>query len=157
MAKLTEIEQRAVDLKLEGLNNKQIGAILYPNATTGTQSVLMTRLFKKKHIAKILENGLEQSLKRYNVTYDRLIKKLESKLDASKIDYKTGEVLEDNAVQMSALKTLLALLIDKDKKIDNPISGVLRSNDNYNPELVNAINNNVDDIELQRIIFKKNE
>ena len=147
MAQLTEKQLRIAKLKSEGKTNRDIAKIEYPDAKDHAGEVIVSRELKKGHVAKYVEQGREIALKKYGVTWDILIAKLVIMLNADKSDFHTGEILPDFTVQMSALKELAKMLDKPTQDRTTPID---------NKDLVNALNNSIDDVELQRLVFRKN-
>lgn len=155
LLQLSDKQRRIAEFKKQGMKNKDIAKIEYPNANPNTGAVLVSKQLKKMNVNRQIERGREWALRKHGVTFDLLIGKLVKKLDAEKTDPRTGEVSDDNGTQMNAIKTLLTY-IDKDDtnlngKFTNPPIGVQSSN----PELMDAIKNG-NDVEIQRILFNKN-
>jgi len=145
MAELSIKEQEIIKLKSQGLKNREIAKIVYPQATQHAGDVLISRALKKPDVAKYVDQGVERALSKHNIHWDNLIGKLKIMLDADKTNPMTGEISADYAVQLNAIKTLISLM--PKQQANNAPSNIT--------ELTEAINNNVDDVELQRITFKK--
>jgi hypothetical protein len=145
---LTNKQAEIVKLKSQGLTNRAIAKIVYPEATIHAGDVLVSRQLKKSHVAKYVDQGREIALRKYNITYDLLLAELTIMLSAMKTDIHTGEVLPDYQVRLAAVKTFLPML-------EKP-PGTAKTNPITNPELFKALKDNNNEVELQRIVFTKN-
>ena len=133
MVEITAKQKRMAEMKSKGLSNREIAAIEYPHAKLHAGDVIVSRELKKLSVAKYVDKGREAALRRYSITWDRVIAKLNFFLDS-----------DNNNLQMQALRTILPML-----EHSEPIQ-----KQDYT-ELSKAINSNIDDVELQRIVFKK--
>jgi hypothetical protein len=136
MIELDVNQQKIADLKSQGKTNREIAKIVYPQQKLRNAEVLVSRQIRKPNVAKYIDKGKEYALIKYNMTWNRIIAKLEYFLDG-----------DNENLQFQALRTLISLLPDK----------IEPTNKQDNKELIAAINSKVDDVELQRIVFKKNE
>lgn len=150
MVEISDKNLRIAKLRSEGKTLKEIARIEYPAATESSGTTIVSRELKKPHVAKYIDKGREYELKKHNITWERLIRKLEAKLEATKTDYHTGKILDDNATQLQAIKMLVTMLSE------NKATQIQGSTTNTT-ELVNAIKDNLNDVELQRVIFTSKE
>jgi hypothetical protein len=136
MVEISEKQQLMAKLKSQGKTNREIAKIAYPQTEMHNAEVIVSRQLKKPNVVKYIDTGREAALRRYGITWNRVISKLNYFLDS-----------ENESMQMQALRTILSMLpasSEPTKKEDNK-------------ELIAAINSKVDDVELQRIVFKKSE
>jgi hypothetical protein len=147
MVELSEKQEKLIELKSQGMKNKDIAAILYPEATEHAGAVIISRELQKPHVAKYVQQGRDAILKKYDINWNTIIAKLVIMLNAEKTDGLTGEIKPDYVLQLQVIKTILPML-DKANPQQNPIK-------NY-PELQRALDKG-NEVELQRLVFKKNE
>lgn len=86
---------------------------------------------------------LEPLLKRHNVTKDQYVKNIGDAMTAEKMNTFTGEITPDYALRLSANKQAKELLNFSDDEIRK------------DPELAKAITDNLDELELTRLVLKK--
>lgn len=142
MAELSEKQLRLAEMKSQGMKNKDIATALYPNATEHAGAVIVSRELKKPHVAQYVDKGREHALKKYKVNWDRIIFKLDKMLDAEKTNYRTGEIEPDYAAWGVAISKLMPML---GQVKETP------TQENYT-----MIKKGMDEVELQRLVFKKN-
>lgn len=126
-------------LKSKGFKNKDIAPIVYPHLPLESAIVKVSRHITKGKAGQYIEQSKTIALKEHNVTWDRLIKKLEDKLDATKSDFHTGALLDDHATQLTALKILISLIDTKPDK-------------NEPPPLIGDLPPGIDEIQLVRLL-----
>jgi hypothetical protein len=143
MDQLSDIQAQIVKLKSEGLNNRQIGLIVYPGMKQSVADVKVSRELKKNSVAKYIDQGRELSLKKYNISFDRVMHKLNYMLDKTKLNTFTGEVEDDIQAQTFAINKLLPML---DKPPEKP------NNITNNIALIKALNTS-DPVKLQDAFF----
>ena len=147
---LSETQALILKYKNEGLANTKIAKLVYPNAKANTARMMVSRQLNSKAMLEYVNATEQQALLTKNITWLRLITKLEKMLDSEKNIYnKDGEVLgsePDTQSQQFAIKTLIPMLqrIKDNGKEPEPLSG----------ELLKAITSG-DPVELQRIVFNK--
>jgi hypothetical protein len=144
---ITAKQKQIAKLKSQGLKQKDIAKIVYPEATEHSGAVLISRELKKGHVAKYVEQGRDIAIKKYAITWDKLISKLNAMLEAEKFNQFTGEIVPDYTTQLSAVKVFMNMLPVDDDKTSPHIYD--------NNDLQKALSSNVDEVELQRLTFRK--
>lgn len=134
-------QKRIVKAKIKGHSNKDIGTQEYPEATPESQAVLVSRELSKPHVAQYLEQSKMIALKEHNITWSRIIKPISDALEAVRSDL-TGDIHIDHNTRLRASKQAAELL--QVKQIDEEVKEQLQNL----PEGIN-------ELELQRLIFKK--
>lgn len=145
MVDITAKQMRIAELKSQGLKNKEIAAIEYPEAHGHAGDVIVSRELKKPHVAQYVDKGREIALKRYSVTWDTMIAKLTVMLNADKTDNLTGQIKPDYITQMNAIKLLIPLL---EKKLEQPR---IITDDSA----LQTVLNSGDEVELVKATFRK--
>lgn len=144
MVKLpTEKQRRIVKSKIQGKKQRDIGKVEYPKASQASQDVLVSRELSKPHVAKYMDKELSVLLEQNNVTKSQYIMNIGQAMQADKQNQFTGEIIPDHAMRLSANKQAREFLDISDK------------DSNVYPDISKAMTDNVDEIELQRLIFKK--
>jgi len=151
MVNLSVKQRRIAQLKSKGMKNKDIAKIEYPEAKEHSGEVLVSRQLKKPYVAQFVEQGREIALRKYSINWDILIAKLTVMLNAEKTDFHSGEILPDNTTQLAAIKELAKMLTDLEKS-NNQQNTPLN-----NTELIKALNSNVDEVELMRLVLNQKE
>ena len=136
MSELSTTQELIAKLKSQGKTNREIAQIAYPDKELHVAEVTVSRQVKKPNVAKYIDKGKDYNLIMNNLTWNRALAKLNYFLDC-----------ENENLQFQALRTLISLLPGK----------IEPTNKQDNKELIAAINSKVDDVELQRIVFKKTE
>lgn len=136
MSELSTTEQLIAKLKSQGKSNREIAQIAYPDKSLHVAEVTVSRQIKKPNVAKYIDKGKDYALIMNNLTWHRALTKLDYFLDC-----------DNENLQFQALRTVISLL---------PVKTEPTTKED-NKELIAAINSKVDDVELQRIVFKKTE
>lgn len=145
-AELRAKEQRIAQARLQGKKLKEIAKEEYPNASKHAGEVQVSRVLKKPRVAQYIEQEKTVALKTYGFTWDRIIRKLNDKIDATKSDFHTGELVDDNSTQLQALKMVISLLdLPKD------------TNESQIKDKLLDISSNADEIQLVRLLKKENK
>jgi hypothetical protein len=132
-----------VKAKAEGLNNTE--AALKAGSKNREAAKVAGHVLSHD---ESIQHDLSIELERADINVQRPLKRIREALDADKIDFKTGEVFADHSTRLKASAMALDLLGVKNAKTSEP-------NPTQNKELLDAINNNVDEVELQKLVFRK--
>lgn len=151
---LTVRKKKFVAAKLKGASNTQAALAAVPNITPQSAKTIGMRLSTSVDVQESITNALEK----HNLTIDRLLNKIEEKLEAKKpivmgkrdsqgddtfVDY-----IDDNTAQLKAVDMCLKLLLFTAKvqaqRPDLPAA--------ISPQVLEAIKGG-DVSEIQRIIF----
>jgi hypothetical protein len=145
MIKLSPKQKRIVKRKIEGLQNKDIGKLEYPTATPASQAVLVSRELKKPNVAQYYEQGKLKALQDNMITWNRIIKPVSDALDATMLAQVEGDYYDtgipNHTTRLSASKRAQELL----ESIDTTVTPIMDIKDL----------DSKDEVELQRIVFKK--
>jgi hypothetical protein len=153
-------EKLFIKAKLEGKNNTQAAMI-----ATGTNSKDVAKKQGSRLSASVnVQDIIRKELKKLKVTPSKILKIYAEALEATKLivhgkDPDTGwtEEVPDHKVRMQAADKFSDLLGIKGQPIWKPVPAIDKpsiSNLPQSPQIAEAIENG-DEIEMQRIIFKK--
>ncbi len=105
MVKISAKDRRIALASAEGLSNKEIGAVEYPNATPESQAVLVSRVLKKQWVAQYRDKELAVLLKTHGVTKNQYIENIGKAMKATKIVTSHTELdyeVPDHTVRLNA-------------------------------------------------------
>lgn len=142
-ATLKAKDRRIVKAKIQGKTDQEIGKAEYPNQKPESARVSVTRRLSKPDVAQYLEQSKLVALKEHNITWSRVVKPISDALEAVKSDL-TGDVHVDHNTRLRASKQASELLNLPNKTQDSELNQALQN-----------LPQNVDEVELQRMIFKK--
>lgn len=131
---LSAKQRRIAELKIKGLKNTEIGAKVYPNAKPKSQRQLVSRELKKEAVAQYYEQSKLIALKENDITWTRVMKAVSDGLGDSSIK-----------VRLQAARQASEYLDIPNKSVED------------NQELVQNLANVSNEIELQRLLFKRKE
>lgn len=138
-------QRRIARAHVTGHSNPEIGTVEYPNASRTSQRQLVYKMLKKPVVKRYLEQTKLQALKKYDITWDRIVKVISESLDATKIS-SSSERLEDFSTRLRAAKQAIDLM---EPKKETDVKG------ESDPELMEQLTQASDEIELQRLLFRR--
>lgn len=104
MVNLSDKSKRIIEAKLNGKKNKDIGKLEFPDATEGSQAVLVSRELKKPHVAQYYDKELNVLLAEHGVTKSQYIMNIGLGMQAMKQNQFTGEITDDLGMRLQANK-----------------------------------------------------
>lgn len=138
-------DKRIAKAKIEGMKNKEIGAVEFPEATPESQAVLVSRSLNKPHVAQFLDKGKDMAIKESGLTWAKVIEPIKDALNATKYASVAGDFydtqLPDHPVRLKASDMASKLLGDE----PNPTK-------DYDLE---NLDKDINEIELSKIVFKR--
>ena len=143
-------EIKYAQARIEGKNKTESAMIATGTTKKTTANAYSQRLEKSPTVIRMRQTAMQKALKKYKISIDKIIKPIADALEADKVilDKETGELLRspDHAVRLKASDMAMKLLKEH-KEPEKP--------KNDNNDLIDAINSN-DEVELQKVIFRKN-
>lgn len=123
--------------KIKGKSESEIGRIVYPNQTPKSAQVSVTRRLNKPSVAHYYEQSKLQALKELNITWKRIIQPINDGLE-----FDNGNGVQSSNIRLKAAKMAIELLQSRDMS------------DEIKPQNI-KLPNEVDEIEMQRLLFRK--
>lgn len=142
---------KAVEMHLEGKKQKDIAKIVYPDQTPQAGQVSVSRLLNSQEV----QAQVAQSLAKHDITIDKAIAPIKEALEATKVvitgskDDAFAEVIPDHNIRLKAGKEARDLLgINQTRNTQDTQQGMTA-------EDIQDLGNASNEVELQRILFKK--
>lgn len=143
MVNMSEKDRRIAKAKIEGKKNKDIGVLEFPQATPESQAVLVSRTLKKPQVVQYLDKGREVAIKESGITWSKVIAPISDALNATKHVAVAGDFfdsgLPDHSIRLKA-SDMASKLLDNEPTSFNDLG---------------ELDQNINEIELSKIVFKK--
>lgn len=134
-------QKRIVSKHLLGDSNVEIGKVEYPSAKLKSQRQIVYQQLKKPKVRQYMEQAKLQAMKEYNIGWDRVMKVIDKGLEAKRSDNK-----DDINTQLRAAKQASDYLELPKATTDNNLEQVF-----------NNLPGDLDEIELQKAVFRVNK